>query len=308
MTSTFKLPQQTDPPLSPRQTLPTMYDLPSEYPEEPGLSDEFHIWQPQILLLTFKPSQWNPHRVFSATDMNIYYDVSHPLWHKRPDWFGVVGVPRLYEEQEMRLSYVCWQEEAHPFIVVELLSPSTEDEDLGHTTREPGEPATKWEVYEQILRIPYYFIFSRYTNKLQAFHLVGGHYEPAVLTDGRLAIPELGLSLGLWEGVYQGLNRLWLRWRTLEGELILLPQEEASLAQQQVAATQLQINTVQQEMVTMQQQIVTMQQQMATVQQQMATVQQQTNAAENRANLAEQRAQKLATKLQELGINPRDLL
>jgi hypothetical protein len=28
--------EQVDPPLSPRETLPTMYDLPSENPEEPG--------------------------------------------------------------------------------------------------------------------------------------------------------------------------------------------------------------------------------------------------------------------------------
>lgn len=31
--------EQSDPPLSPRETLPTMYDLPSEDPEEPGLPD-----------------------------------------------------------------------------------------------------------------------------------------------------------------------------------------------------------------------------------------------------------------------------
>ena len=34
----LRLPPQMDPP---RETLPTMYDLPSEDAEEPGLSDEF---------------------------------------------------------------------------------------------------------------------------------------------------------------------------------------------------------------------------------------------------------------------------
>lgn len=42
--SKFRLPPQSDPPLSPRLTLPTMYDLPSENPESPGLPDEFHIY------------------------------------------------------------------------------------------------------------------------------------------------------------------------------------------------------------------------------------------------------------------------
>ncbi|WP_448563149.1 hypothetical protein [Trichothermofontia sp.] len=35
--------------MPPRETLPTMYDLPSEDPEEPGLPDEFHIMQPRLL-------------------------------------------------------------------------------------------------------------------------------------------------------------------------------------------------------------------------------------------------------------------
>jgi hypothetical protein len=28
-----------------KATLPTMYDLPSDNPEEPGLPDEYHLWQ-----------------------------------------------------------------------------------------------------------------------------------------------------------------------------------------------------------------------------------------------------------------------
>jgi hypothetical protein len=51
---------QSDPPKSPRETLPNMYDLPSEFPEEPGLPDvrasawrdEFHDLQPQLLRRT----------------------------------------------------------------------------------------------------------------------------------------------------------------------------------------------------------------------------------------------------------------
>ena len=35
--------------------LPTMYDLPSEDPEEPGLPDEFHYYQPQLLRENISP-------------------------------------------------------------------------------------------------------------------------------------------------------------------------------------------------------------------------------------------------------------
>ena len=59
----------------------------------------------------------------------------HQLWHKRPDWFLVVGVSRFYNERDLRLSYVMWQEEVSPMVVVELLSPGTEKEDLGQTER-----------------------------------------------------------------------------------------------------------------------------------------------------------------------------
>jgi hypothetical protein len=37
-------------------TLPTMDDLPSEDPEEPGLHDEFHHLQPQLLSRTLRLS------------------------------------------------------------------------------------------------------------------------------------------------------------------------------------------------------------------------------------------------------------
>ena len=266
------LPTQSNPPISPRQTLPTMYDLPSENPEEPGLPDEFHFFQPLLLLLTFIPTNWNPERVFSASDLNLYYDLEHPSWYKRPDWFGVVGVSRLYQGQDLRLSYVTWQEQVNPFVVVELLSPGTEEEDLGETRTKPGKPPTKWQVYEQILQVPYYIIFSRYTNQIQGFHLVNGHYEPMALNDNRMAMPEIGLSLGLWQGSFRGIERLWLRWFTLSGELILTPTEEATVAQQQVMIAQQQVMTAQQQAIT-----------------------------------AQQRAERLATRLRELGIDPEEL-
>ena len=244
----FKYPvPQTDPPRSPRETLPTMYDLPSEDPEEPGLPDEFHDLQPQLLSLTFRPRNYPASEIFSGTDMNLYYDVQHTLWHKRPDWFGVVGVPRLYDRSELRMSYVTWQEGVNPFVIVELLSPGTEKEDLGDNTDEEKlppqsektagngqilqpetkeEPPRKWEVYEQILRVPVYAVFSRYTNKLRVFELKGGHYQELELPESRVWIPDLSLGLGLWQGEFQGIDRLWLRWYDVDGNWILTEAEQ----------------------------------------------------------------------------------
>ena len=119
--------------------------------------------------------------------------------------------------------------------MVELLSPGTEREDLGQTVPSADEPPTKWQVYEQILRVPYYVVFSRYTNEMQAFQLMGASYKPIELTAKSLPIAELQLSLGLWQGSYRGVERLWLRWFTQQGELIPLDSEELESAQQEVA-------------------------------------------------------------------------
>jgi hypothetical protein len=134
----------------------------------------------------------------------------------------------------MRLSYVVWQEGVDPFVVVELLSPGTEKEDLGEKLpsenlvgngqsikfETDNKPPCKWEVYEQILRIPYYLVFSRYTNELRAFRLTGATYEKLELQEPRIFISELNLGLGLLQGEYQGIERLWLRWYDAQGNWI----------------------------------------------------------------------------------------
>lgn len=232
-----------------------MYDLPSEDPEEPGLPDEFHDLQPQLLSATLRLNQYARDQIFTGTDLNLYYDVHHPLWHKRPDWFLVVGVPRLYDGVDLRASYVIWQEGVAPFVVVELLSPGTYREDLGPYagSAEPEEalvdristdpdmlspeqresrletPPCKWELYEKILRVPYYIVFSHCTNELRWFKQIGGRYQEQVLQDTPcpIWIPELELGLGLWQGVYDRISRPWLRWCDAEGNWIETPNERA---------------------------------------------------------------------------------
>ncbi|MBW4553643.1 MAG: Uma2 family endonuclease [Aphanocapsa sp. GSE-SYN-MK-11-07L] len=227
---------QTDPPRPARDYLPTMYDLPSEDPQEPGLPDEFHDFQPQLLRETFCPPEYGRDEVFVAADMNLYFDVHHPQWYKRPDWFAVVGVSRLYEQRDLRLSYVIWQEGVSPFIVVELLSPSTEKEDLGQTLREVNQLPTKWEVYQNILRVPYYVLFDHNRDRLRAFALRGAQYQEVDLEADRLWLPELKLGLGLWQGSFQDIERLWLRWYDPIGQW--LPTSLESAEQQRERAEQ----------------------------------------------------------------------
>ena len=105
---TLRLPPQTDPPRSPRETLPTMYDLPSEDPKEPRLLDASHSYQPQLLRQTFQPPQYASKHFNVGTDLNLYCSMRRPMWHKCPNWFAVLRVSHLYDGHDLHTSYVIW--------------------------------------------------------------------------------------------------------------------------------------------------------------------------------------------------------
>lgn len=239
---------QTIPPRPARETLPTMYDLPSEFPEEPGLPDEFHDLQPQLLSRTLQLNNYARQNYFTASDLNVYYYVKRPLWHKRPDWFLAVDVPRMFEG-DLRRSYVLWQEGPPPHVVVEFLSEGTEKDDLGRfwekkeTTGRSLKPVNektfktpgKLEVYERYLRVPHYIVYSRHSGMLRYFKLQGSHYEEQVLSEGncRIWIDDLQIGLGVWEGEFDEALDSWLRWCTKEGKWLLTDTEEAQQAEKE---------------------------------------------------------------------------
>lgn len=253
---------QTDPPRSPRETLPTMYDLPSEFPEEPGLPDEFHDLQPQLLSRTLSLKDCAADNRFTGSDLNLYYDVLHPLWHKRPDWFLALNVPRLYDGYDTRRSYVVWQEGHSPTVVVEFLSPRTEREDLGRFYEEADQigdsrpesspetvfegtngdqeanqgadktaPPSKVVAYEKYLRVPHYIVYSRYSQRLRYFKLIGSRYEEQPVQDQApmIWLNDLEIGLGLWDGYFEGLPGPWLRWCDSTGDWFLTDTEQERL-------------------------------------------------------------------------------
>ncbi len=211
-----------------------MYELPSEEVGESGLPDQYHPIQAQLLEQTFQPATYSPEQVFSAMDLNIYYDVENTKRYQRPDWFGVVGVSRLYQGRELRSSYVVWQEEVHPLIIVELLSASTQEEDLGETTRKDrNKPPTKWEVYEKWLGVPYYIVYDGEQKDFRAFQLDENGYEELEIKNKELWLEELGLGLRLWQGSHKEIERLWLRFYDESGNLIPTEAEEMERERQE---------------------------------------------------------------------------
>lgn len=244
-----------------RADLPTMYELPSEAPEEPGLPDEYHDLQPQLLSRTLHLTRYARQEWFAGSDLNLYYDETHQQWYKRPDWFLAVGVPRLYEGADLRRSYVVWQEGKSPDVVVEFLSAGTAADDLGRFAdraaqadsgendlentepggRELGEaraaerPPRKLEVYERYLRVPHYIVYSRYTRRLRYFRWVEGEYQEQLLhpTNPLIWLDDLGIGLGLWQGEFDDVEGDWLRWCDALGNWFLTDTEEERCAKEQ---------------------------------------------------------------------------
>ena len=58
-------------PRSPLETMPTMYDLPSELVGELGLPDEFHCIQADLLSETDQPVGYPPEEILLASDLNL---------------------------------------------------------------------------------------------------------------------------------------------------------------------------------------------------------------------------------------------
>lgn len=161
-------------------------------------------------------------------------------------------------------SYFLWTYGKPPDAVVEVVA-----------NQEGGEGDRKIRAYARI-GVPYYAIYdieqAIQSELLMIYGLVEGRY--VARPDNRL--PEMGLSLQLWEGKYENRPALWLRWATLDGELILTGAELAERERQRVEEIR-------------------------------QPAEEQRRVAQEYAQLAEQqqkRAEKLAARLRELGIDP----
>ncbi|MEA5616783.1 Uma2 family endonuclease [Cronbergia sp. UHCC 0137] len=154
-----------------------------------------------------------------AIDMAIYYHPDQPAIV--PDGFLSLGVERFYDE-ELRPSYVLWDENVLPILVLEVVSANYRK-----------EYSTKLEQYAA-LGVLYYVIYSsrrRRKPHLEVHKLVNGKYE--LQSDNPVWLPEIGLGIGCERGNYCGVTREWLYWYDETGKRYPTPQEQISAAQQQ---------------------------------------------------------------------------
>jgi Uma2 family endonuclease len=161
---------------------------------------------------------------FFGVDMGIYYDPNEPA--VVPDGFLSVGVPRIIDE-DLRLSYVLWEEQKLPILVLEVVS-----------QKRRGEYSTKKEFYAQ-MGILYYVIYNPGRKKkprLEVYKLEQGEY---IFQQGEpVWLAELELGIGREQGTYQGIRREWLYWYDEGGKRYLIPEERIQEAQEQVKQAQ----------------------------------------------------------------------
>jgi Putative restriction endonuclease len=153
-------------------------------------------------------------------DMAVYFDPDLPPIV--PDGFLSLGVERFYDE-ELRPSYVLWDELVVPSIVLEVVSA---------TYRQ--EYTTKLDRYAQ-LGVLYYVIYNsqrRRKPKLEIYKLVNGNYQ--LQTGNPLWMPEIGLGIGYERGDYGGVTRDWLYWYDEDNQRYPTPPEWVKLEQQRV--------------------------------------------------------------------------
>ncbi len=200
---------------NPLACLPSAEDLPDsdDAPVDNELQDLIpHLLKAILALIWSEKMDW-----FFGVDMGIYHDPYQAAIV--PDGFLSVGVPRIID-RDLRLSYVLWEEQKAPTLVLEIVS---------HRRRK--EYTEKKDFYCE-MGVLYYVIYNplrKRKRRLEVYKLINGEYilqgnEPVYLQ-------ELGLAIGKEEGIYQGIKREWLYWYDENGTRYLTPEERIQEAQ-----------------------------------------------------------------------------
>ena len=155
---------------------------------------------------------------FFGVDMGVYYDPDRPAIV--PDGFLSLGVSRVTDE-ELRLSYVLWEEQRVPSFVLEVVS-----------KKYRREYSTKKQLYAE-MGVLYYAVYSsrrRRKPPLEIYQLINGEYH--LLSGNPVWMPEIGLGLGRDRGTYQGILREWLYWYDETGQRYPTFEERADQAEE----------------------------------------------------------------------------
>jgi len=192
---------QFKPPKLLRPDLPTEHNLP--YSDNKPVDNELQLLIPILLRGALELAWCDRDDWFLGANIGLYHEPKTPA--VGPDGLLAIGVPHYRQGQDLRLSYVVWQEGVMPQWVLEIVSDK------------PGkEYGQKMALYARI-GVLYYTIYNPKHSKrdrhdvFEMYRLVDGEYVRQQGTP--YWMPELGLGLGVARGKEFLLpTRDWLYW------------------------------------------------------------------------------------------------
>jgi Uma2 family endonuclease len=195
--------------------LPTADELPNS--DDTPVDNELQELIPGLLKSILRMLWKGRMDWFFGIDMGIYIHPEQPPIV--PDGFLSLNVERSFDE-DLRLSYLLWEEEVPPILVLEVVS-----------AKPGGEYTTKLDKYAK-LGVLYYVIYNskrRRKARLEIYKLVNSNYE--LQTANPLWMPEIGLGIGSERASYDDLTREWLYWYDENDKRYPTPYERIELAE-----------------------------------------------------------------------------
>ena len=196
--------------------LPTADELPNS--DDTPVDNELQEIIPNLLKSILRMLWKGRMDWFFGIDMGIYTHPEQPPIV--PDGFLSLNVERSFDEN-LRLSYLLWEEEILPILVLEVVS-----------AKPGGEYTTKLDKYAE-LGVLYYVIYNpkrRRKAKLEIHKLIQGNYE--LQNANPLWMPEIGLGIGSERAEYDDLTREWLYWYDENDNRYPTPYEQIELERQ----------------------------------------------------------------------------
>ncbi len=208
-----------------------------------------------------------------SIDMAFYYQSKDRSINVAPNGLLSLGLKNPPDEN-LRSSYVLWDEKVIPQFSLEIVSKS------------PGREYTgKFKIYQSI-GVLYYLVYSplrKRKSRFQLYKLIDGEY--ILQSDGSKPywMPEIGLGIGAEKQVYGGNQREWLYWYDENDVRYPTPMERAATESQRAEAEANRANIE------------------ATAR---LAESQRAEAETRRANAAQQEVDALRQRLRDLGIDP----
>lgn len=190
------------------------------------METEIH-WKQMTLLRASLEHAWAERTDFYVGgNMFLYYS---EIQTKKNDFRGPDVFVVLDTIRRVRKSWVVWQEERGPDVVIEITSPTTEKVDRGD----------KMRIYGKVLHVREYYLYDPETETLEGYTLdpdTRTYVAKSTGPSGDYTCAPLGLRLGLRPGRFMGVERSWVRWLDTSGDVLPTTEEEARAAERKASA------------------------------------------------------------------------